>query len=547
MKKKALLLMVIFLYFLLPVTSNASTASSLTQFGITWTFDKEYEYGQFANGDYWVVGPVRIIHISPASTVSGTRTINGSMINPSPQDGNHQGYDSAMSANEYVAELNAARPNQQNLSVSNPLNMPVNSSLVSSISIAEKGYRPQLKTAAILTVLGEPPAAGSFRPPYCGTDKSIRYNASQLDFSLLQSLSAVSSTPEMSEVERYFERPWIDHIPNWSAGYQHPEDNMPNYGREIAAEVGIGALMLNLDFSDEAKRTLLIRYVQLGIDLYGVIRDGGIKNWEPNGGHASGRKWPVLFAGMVLNDVDMIAIGRKSGAYLYSGAYGPGNPPPDYINFGEDGQTFYVTQEDVDRVHVPNWEGITGEPYLQSDIGMPEWGIRHSTEPEIDNRDWTASYRQCCTAHAWPGFILAAHVMNAKFLWNHDALFDYQDRYMDTEAPHQWMRCWDGFTEDMWDAYRYTAVCANKAVHIGQTSDYYDSVSAAYTGASTGQTILIQGKRFFESLLLRENIAVTLRGGYNCNYSSRPDYTTLSGSLTSGGKGSVTIDRLIIK
>ena len=29
--------------------------SSITQYGITWTFDKEYESGQFASGDYWVV------------------------------------------------------------------------------------------------------------------------------------------------------------------------------------------------------------------------------------------------------------------------------------------------------------------------------------------------------------------------------------------------------------------------------------------------------------------------------------------------------------
>jgi len=85
---------------------------------------------------------------------------------------------------------------------------------------------------------------------------------------------------------------------------------------------------------------------------------------------------------------------------------------------------------------------------------MPEWGIRHSTDPGIDNKDWTAAYRQCCTAHAWPGFVLAAHIMNAKSLWNHHALFDYQDRYMTTETPHQWMRCWDSFTENMWDTYR---------------------------------------------------------------------------------------------
>jgi hypothetical protein len=42
-------------------------AKSVSQFGITWTFDKEYQVGQFANGDNWIVGPVNIINIDPPS------------------------------------------------------------------------------------------------------------------------------------------------------------------------------------------------------------------------------------------------------------------------------------------------------------------------------------------------------------------------------------------------------------------------------------------------------------------------------------------------
>lgn len=435
--------------------STAPTeATRIAQFGITWTFDGTHPTGQFANGDHWVVGPVTLVDVSPASTVSGTRTINGSMLNPSPRTGNAQGYDSAMQANTFDPALNVARPNQQALSAANRLIVPVNTSLVSTVSLPAAGNRPQLKTAAILTVLAAPPPAGSFRPPYCGTDKTPRFNVDQLDLSLLHALAPVASAPPLANVERYFERPWIDHIPGWSAGFQHPEDNMPDYGREIATQVGIGALMLHTNLSNEAKRTLLIRYVQLGIDLFGVLQDGGTSNWGPDGGHASGRKWPIIFAGLMLDDGSMKAIGQKSGAYLYSGAYGPGNPPPDYLHFGEDGQTFRISQADVDRAHRANWEGVVGKAYLQADIGTPEWGIRHATDPAIDNNDWNASYRQCCTAHAWGGFVLAARIMGAKSLWNHDALFDYQDRYMATEAPDQWMRSSDHWTEEMWDAYR---------------------------------------------------------------------------------------------
>jgi hypothetical protein len=37
----------------------------MTQYGITWTFDGVYLYGQFVNGDYWVVGPAIIVGINP--------------------------------------------------------------------------------------------------------------------------------------------------------------------------------------------------------------------------------------------------------------------------------------------------------------------------------------------------------------------------------------------------------------------------------------------------------------------------------------------------
>jgi len=419
--------------------------SQITQFGITWTFDKAYPFGQFANGDYWVVGPVTIINISPFSTYTAGRIINGSMINPSPNTGFTQGYDSAMYGQygaHFDATLNVARPNQQDLSVSNPLSVPVNSSLVSTISLPTSGARPQLKTAAILTVLASAPPVGSFRPSYSGSNKTIKFNKSQLNYALLSKLVPVANTPTMATVERYFERPWIDHIPSWIGLYEHPSDNMPWYGRDISSEVGIGALMLHLNFSNTAKEKLLVRYVQLGLDWYGVTQEGGNNNWKPDGGHASGRKWPILFAGLMLNDSAMRNIGPGDGTGT---AY-----------FGEDAQTFYVTQADINLVHTPPKPNVVVVNYVQTDLNLAEWGINHSTDPSIDNKLWTTPYRRCCTANAWSGEILAARIMNAKALWAHNALFDYQDRYMNaTFAPgDSYMRSSSAFSADMWDTYR---------------------------------------------------------------------------------------------
>ncbi len=267
-------------------------------------------------------------------------------------------------------------------------------------------------------------------------------------------LKPVPGVPLLGSIEQYFKRPWIDHVPNWRSVYLHPQENMPAYGREMATEVGIGALMLHLDFTDQQKEVLLTRFVQLGIDLYGILQDGGRENWKNAGGHASGRKYPILFAGLLLGDPDLVNVGKKSGDYLYSEVYGPGNAPEDYIYFGEDDQTFYVSQADVDITHSPQWNpdyrDVQMIPYERGDIGLPEWGISHASEAESSNKFWDTAYRNV-SSPCWGGMVLAAHIMGIKDLWNHDALFDYVDRYMQCAVER---RQTDRFIERMWDSYR---------------------------------------------------------------------------------------------
>lgn len=429
--------------------------SQISQFGITWTFNKDYSVGQFANGDYWVVGPVTIIKIDPASVEVNGRIINGSMVNPSPRLDRRQGYDSAMyeryaRAEDYDPSLNVARPNGRVLSESSPLVLQPNCSLVSTVSTAEANGSTQLKTAAVLTILGSSAPEGSFRPSYSGTDKTIRFHTSQLSYNLLASLKPVPNTPALSTVERYYERPWLDHIPGWPGRSHHPVDNMPNYDREVITQVGIAALMLNLNFDDQKKETLLVRFIQVGIDNYGVIQDGGRENWLQD----SGRKFPILFAGLMLNDPDMKNIGKKSGDYLYTDPYGPGNPPPDLIRFEEDEMTFYVSQSDVDMTHSPEWKPDSRDAekisYKIEDIGLPEWGKVQLYDRRYINKYWATTYRQVI-GHAYSGIVLAMHIMGVKNLWNHDALFDYKDRYKKVELD--WTET-SKFVRSMWDVYR---------------------------------------------------------------------------------------------
>jgi hypothetical protein len=436
---------------------SSSTTTSLTQYGITWTFSDQVEYGQYVNGDYWVVGPVEVIGISPQTYRSGGVTRNGSMINPVPRTTPRQGYDSRQS--QYGDSLNVAI----GVSSSDPLTVQPNESLVSSISL-DGSTKTVLRSAAVLTVVSETPPAGSFRPPYSGNEKPL-YNESELRYDRLLNLPRPGSEPSLAEVAGYFERPWIDHVPYASGSQFHPSENMPWYGRDMSHQIGVASLMLHLNYSDQDKRDLLVNFVQLGIDLFFVADSSSLSPWSPDGGHASGRKWPIIFAGLMLDESRMQSIG-------------PGDGTGSEL-FGEDAQTFYVEPEDIDYTqNNPSWDpdsrADTEQPYTSAHLRMPEWGIRHSTSPNLDNADWTATYRRCCTAYAWTGWIVAARLMNAVGIWNHDALFDYFDRYMyvamngsDPEGrpvnslEAGWIAS-SGFALDMWES------------HNGSWTKYYE-------------------------------------------------------------------------
>lgn len=416
--------------------------SSVSQYGITWEFDRKYRTGQFVTGDWWVVGPVKIVRIEPPSVTVPNRPgwkdksksiINGSMVNPG---GGFRalGYDSSTKYTGYDHSTNIA----YGVSRAKPLVLRPSSSLVSSISRSKAGARPQLKSHAVLTVLKSVPPPGSFRPPYSGRHKKVKFNKSQLDYSLLRALPRVAHTPKLEEVERWFERPWVDHQASWSGGYSHASENMPEYGRDSSSRVSVAASMLHLGFPRKRKERLLIGFVQVGIDTFGVIENGGKHNWPGNGGTGHGRKWPVLFAGLMLNDKAMRSIGTRKDLW-----------------FGEDSQTFYVAETSAGIYN----SGHGG--YSKEHLGMPEWGMSHSRNPEKDDVRWegskTLAYRQCCTANSW-GFVLAARIMKAQELWHHDALFDYYDRYMAETlkryGKYHFRRAWHKFNSAMYDAYR---------------------------------------------------------------------------------------------
>jgi hypothetical protein len=411
------------------VGEEFARASTLERFGIAWTFDRVVRCGRFANGDWWVLGPVNVIAISPPCTSEGGRTRNGSMINPDPRSPLH-GYDSAMFEPGGQSGYERSRNVATDVSAERPLRLPGGSSLVSVASHAQPGQMPQLETCAVLTCLLQQPPEGAFRPPYCGSDKRCRWLLQQLDLGRLASVEAPAGAPDLLQLAERFERTWLDHLGGWTGRLLHPRLNMPDYGRDIADLVGLGGLALQLDLPLEQKRPLAIAMVQVGIDLYGIVDNGG--RFAADGGTGSGRKFPVLLAGALLRDEALLRCARGQK-----------------FAFAEDAQTFHVEQTSPGV-----WNHGHGG-YGPEDEGLPEWGNRHADDPSFDRKAWTDDpYRRCCTAHAWHGFVLATRIMGLVEAWGHDPLFDYVDRYMQVEPAGSWMRSWNPFAERMWDRYR---------------------------------------------------------------------------------------------
>ncbi len=49
-----------------PRMEDLELKGSVSQWGITWTFDRPARVGQFINGDFYVVGPVTVVKLNPA-------------------------------------------------------------------------------------------------------------------------------------------------------------------------------------------------------------------------------------------------------------------------------------------------------------------------------------------------------------------------------------------------------------------------------------------------------------------------------------------------
>jgi len=435
-----------------PKVEDLALKESVSQYGITWTFAKPARVGQFITGDYYVVGPVTIKMIDPKplwgdevkETINkvsvrenkypGKQARNGSSVNPVPRTNPKAyckvGFDSRTPGDRYD-------PNQF---AHLPIKLVPGDSLVSTISRENKEIRSfsgqhvdPLRTAAVLSCLAEPQPADAFRPSYCDSKNSKIHLARGLRRELLTNLARVANMPEtLSAFARKFQRPWIELA---DFGFAAPKQNMPHYGQRMAEQVGEGSLLLLMDYTAEEKEPTLVHLVQIGIDFYGAARVGF--QWRAHGGLYSGRKWPIVFAGIMLDDEDMRTPTRKV----------PG------VIFHEDDQTAFGPVTYRGKVFEKSWSGsraiFLGHSPYQWHRGERHWedgwGLLDVYPPSKwpeKNKDKgsilaSEGYRRSNTSGSWIPEALAVRIMHAEKIWNHDAFFAYVDRWMtEDDLPH---------------------------------------------------------------------------------------------------------------
>jgi hypothetical protein len=405
-------------------SGTAGTANeeggTIEQFGITWTFDRKlhktapdsnyYQYGTYANGDYWVYdsdGTVTITAIDPAKTTISqdgkTFTVDGSQVNPSHlglghlATGTKQGFDSRVTFFD------------DSVCVTAPLTLSGLNSLISCKSWrttdpgCPKRYastrsnsmyyspRPALRYGAVLTTVATVPLPGAFRPAYCGTTTKITtHNTSQMNLTVLPSISSVGKAPFSRDWMEDMRRPWIQFLTAWPGECIQPSDNGVSYGRNYSYKVGDCALLLMLNagtISPEQKETLAIQMIQVGIDTYGVIANGG--GWgHIGGGIGQGRKLPILFAGIALDYAPYKNIGTTHGFNA--------KPELNHAYFQEDAQKFYITQDDIDRwgttskrVTRTNCSVSAADPTVVTDDDGGNWLAADDGTSKIQSRDNT--------------------------------------------------------------------------------------------------------------------------------------------------------------
>jgi len=396
--------------------SIPAPANSLTQYGVTWTFSEDVEYGQFVTGDYYVLDKgygVTVVSVSPLSDAGES----GSMINPVPNGG--QGF--TASGSHY----------KPSLSVNFPISLQAGDALLSSISRGDADSRdwsgrklgngPRLKTVAVLTVLSEHPPAGTFRPSYSDREQTL-YNASQINFGVLPEKTITATLPvhagfeTLEYFERGMERPWILFGRGWQSRAIHPSETMADYHEQIGLFLSEVSVLLASDIPN--KELLINRFIQVGIDYYYNPSDSSL--WA----------WPVVFTGLLLDEPDMYNVWINNPASRTLRGH-------TKLYYAEDVKAKTVSTIIPENETWVDWTSPTGKHVaFRKQIGQ-EYEHLHPSEWVCYKPDCKSEvYRAQHDIYPLIGLTLSSILVDKKVeldvnaMLAHDPIRDYADRWM---------------------------------------------------------------------------------------------------------------------
>lgn len=258
----------------------------ITVDGITWVFNKPHITGQFANGDWWVLGPVTIDSINPPFDGEN----NGWEVNPVVSGG--QGFQSGCQGNGFTPSLVPPLP----------YNADPSKGIISIVKTTPTGDdQPCIKNAVVLTVVSAiPPGNGAmvFRPPYVGTDKPYFY-IDDIRSDLLPKYNSVTPMPTLDSIKERFSRLQMDHKSGSLGRALRPQASMANYQPENTLAQNDAVLRFMINEPYENKKQALVNFLQFGIDKIYTVYEG--QTWPDGGGHQPGHLVVLSFTAILLN------------------------------------------------------------------------------------------------------------------------------------------------------------------------------------------------------------------------------------------------------
>ena len=350
---------------------------------ITWYFNKDCTTGVFANGDYWVKGPVVIDSITPS--FDGTN--NGWEVNPVVEGG--QGFQDGCSGGNFDPALVPKLP-----FTADPDKYPDKRlSIVKTTSSG--GNRPCINTAAVLTVVSEiPPENGAavFRPPYVGDQKPYYY-VDSIKKDLLPNYQPVNNTPTLNSVRNNFSKFRMDHKPGVLGRSLRPKFSMNDYQPANTAHQNEAAIRFMLNDPYEQKKPALTNFLQFGIDHVHTMFLG--QRWPAGGGHQPGHLIVIAFTAVMLDIEEAKKILRE--AAFFHGSY--------FFYVGKHSLTLWGEKSSENGY----WSYITDEK-----------GSRSQKDPyELIDGGIAGEAYQLITSQSHKGEILATHLMPVlKEAWN---------------------------------------------------------------------------------------------------------------------------------